>query len=306
MNNQDQKLLSRWLPRLGDRSENVRISAIENLSELALRNAVLRSSVAPVLIELIKKEDEWAVVANGFLQHASAIAEFDANWAEDFYEAYLVIARKNLDIASGQAFERMLRLLVRRAIDATNPYVVASYDLALSLLKGGGNEYIRDALFSLTDWCEDQTEEQISPNHGGHNSTAATFEWPTTSTTVSYGQLEDDVFPLEIGVLRTIGYTVGLTNGLEQEARRSLLTSFYTTTPNLPDEHPQAVEWGGPSSASRLFKLANTIAAHTRNAKRRKQRPSAAISDWESDLEYLKRTFFDGTFQFQWPTTGSL
>ena len=276
MNTQDQKQLSRWLPRLEDRSYSVRISAIENLSAVALRNAELRSSIAPKLVQLAKKEEEWAVLANGFLRHASGIPEFDANWAEDFYEAYLVIAKKNVEIASGQAFESMLALLVRRAIDASNPLVISSNDLALSLLKGGGSEYIRDALFALTDWYDDQANESARSRDDVQDTVVSTFEWPTTSTTVSYGQLEDDVFPLEIGVLRTIGYTVGLTNGLQPLARQSLLSNFFTATPSLPEEHPQTTEWGGPNSAARLLKLANTIAAHTRNAKRRRQRPVAA------------------------------
>ena len=306
MNTQDQKLLSRWLPRLGDRSQDVRISAIENLSEIAVRNAELRSSIAPKLIHLAKKEEEWVVLSNGFLRNASTIPEFDANWAEDFYEAYLVIAKKNIEIASGNAFERMLALLLRRTIDANNPLVISSNDLALSLLKGGGNEYIRDALFALTDWYEDQSNEAAVPGEDAPDNNASSFEWPTTSTTLTYGQLEDDVFPLEIGVLRTIGYAVGLTNGLQPDARRILLSNFFTATPHLPAEHPQAGEWGGPNSAARLLKLANTIAAHTRNAKRRRHRPEVAIADWESDLAFLKCTYFDGELQFQWPSTTSV
>ena len=67
------------MPRLGDRSQDVRISAIENLSEIAVRNAELRSSIAPKLIHLAKKEEEWVVLSNGFLRNASTIPEFDAN-----------------------------------------------------------------------------------------------------------------------------------------------------------------------------------------------------------------------------------
>lgn len=58
------------------------------------------------------------------------------------------------------------------------------------------------------------------------------------------------------------------------------------------------------SSAQRLQKLAETIAALTRNAKRRNAaRMDKSIREWESDLAYLKRRYDEGRFSFTWPVT---
>jgi hypothetical protein len=61
-------------------------------------------------------------------------------------------------------------------------------------------------------------------------------------------------------------------------------------------------EWGENNSSMRLQKLANTIASLTKNAKRRKSPPAQAISDWESDLDWLKDSFYNGRFSFHWPS----
>jgi hypothetical protein len=63
-------------------------------------------------------------------------------------------------------------------------------------------------------------------------------------------------------------------------------------------------EWGEPKTARRLQKLAESIAAFTRNAKRRNEKNfSKAIQDWEADLAYLKKTYYDNRFSFRWPRT---
>ena len=57
-------------------------------------------------------------------------------------------------------------------------------------------------------------------------------------------------------------------------------------------------------SAQRLRKLAETIAALTRNAKRRRDSIMAtAIEHWEQDLEFLYYEFYVEKFYFGWPTT---
>jgi hypothetical protein len=52
------------------------------------------------------------------------------------------------------------------------------------------------------------------------------------------------------------------------------------------------------------MQIARNIAAYCRHAK--SAHPDShheAIQDWEDDLAWLKRTFFDGQFQFRWPET---
>ena len=70
------------------------------------------------------------------------------------------------------------------------------------------------------------------------------------------------------------------------------------------DNAAYAAEWGRPNTAQRLQKLAETIAALTRNAKRRNAaRMDKSIREWESDLAYLKRRYYEGRFSFPWPVT---
>jgi hypothetical protein len=74
----------------------------------------------------------------------------------------------------------------------------------------------------------------------------------------------------------------------------------------LSDRH-YFLEWGEPQTALRLKKLANTLAALTRNAKRRDVESYAiAIDDWEGDLALLHERYYVRFFHFGWPTTDFL
>ncbi len=71
--------------------------------------------------------------------------------------------------------------------------------------------------------------------------------------------------------------------------------------------------WSKPGTLSRLLKLARTIAALCRNAKRSSNDYTNAINDWEMDLEYLKHEFYEPWIKkealtvaidnFKWPET---
>jgi hypothetical protein len=64
-------------------------------------------------------------------------------------------------------------------------------------------------------------------------------------------------------------------------------------------------EWGEPNSKERLQKLSRSIAAFARTAKGRTNGDfSKAIQDWESDLIYLRKTYYNTNhFSFQYPIT---
>ena len=52
------------------------------------------------------------------------------------------------------------------------------------------------------------------------------------------------------------------------------------------------------------IQLKRFVAAFTRNARRNLFADmSAAIDDWEADLVYLKRTYYDRKYDFRWPPT---
>lgn len=130
------------------------------------------------------------------------------------------------------------------------------------------------------------------------------FDWPTTTIVPGKGgEVGDPSLWPRTGMLQYLGYRVGV-NGLDSDQRRKILGEAFTSPlPNV--ESPQYMkEWCSPRSAGRLLKLANTLASFARNAKRRAAEMSAAISDWEQDLAWLKDEFYHGRFTFPWPSTG--
>lgn len=130
------------------------------------------------------------------------------------------------------------------------------------------------------------------------------FSWPTT-TVVPEGSGDDiaEVSPEDwpnVGLLKYVGYTVGV-DGLPAAERRKILDRVFSRP--LPNVHSKSYmqEWGEPNSALRLQKLANALSSFARLAKRKKPKRTAAISDWESDLRWLKKKYYDSRFYFFWP-----
>jgi hypothetical protein len=130
------------------------------------------------------------------------------------------------------------------------------------------------------------------------------FPWPTTDAPVRVGQgIPEDTFLNPEGLLRRYGYKVGL-NGLPENKRRQILDDIFLHSLPSMDNVSYLNEWGQPGTNKRLKKLAESLAAFTRNAKRRNTGDfDKAIQDWEADLAYLKRTYYDDRFNFHWPRT---
>lgn len=129
------------------------------------------------------------------------------------------------------------------------------------------------------------------------------FVWSTTTANPGAHPLSSDAFKYESGILRHYGYKVGM-NGLSESERWKILDTVFLHPLMQMDNAAYLSEWGEPNSAKRLQKLAESIAAFTRNAKRRdKGSFSKAIQDWETDLAYLKKTYYNNRFSFQYPRT---
>jgi hypothetical protein len=133
------------------------------------------------------------------------------------------------------------------------------------------------------------------------------FAWPSTAVArgPTYGKLNGSDWRPQ-GMLSLLGYHVGQTLPLHPSIRECILE--YAFEYHLPPVADVAYfdEWGEPRSALRLQKLANTIAALTRNAKRRDPHSlSRAIDEWEQDLMFLHEQYYVGMFQFGWPATES-
>lgn len=129
------------------------------------------------------------------------------------------------------------------------------------------------------------------------------FTWPSTEADGGGGGFEIGKAPSE-GMLGYLEYRVGRTNGLPDGARRAILDRVVTGTLPIYWSLDYYEQWCEPGSAARLQKLAETIAALARNAKRRRRSALAdAIAEWESDLAYLKKKHYLPRFGFGWPST---
>lgn len=107
------------------------------------------------------------------------------------------------------------------------------------------------------------------------------------------------------GILARLGYKVGH-NGMSISNRRDILDfAFNNELP--PTTSPEYMEeWGTRLSAKRLKKLANCLSTFAANAKNHSGGDySVAIKHWRDDLKYLRNEYYEGKFNFKWPSDGS-
>lgn len=128
------------------------------------------------------------------------------------------------------------------------------------------------------------------------------FEWPTTAAKQGDGELTADWE--STGILGYLGYKVGVTSDLSTRRRQLLLQHVFSM--HLPPINSEAYmkEWGKPGTPARLQKMAESLAAFARNAKRRRsQNLAQAIRDWEEDLSHLRQSYYVEKFRFAfvWP-----
>lgn len=132
------------------------------------------------------------------------------------------------------------------------------------------------------------------------------FEWPSTAANGGDGSIDTRDW-LREGVFKYMGYEVSANSDLSTQHRQGILSEIFSAPlpPVFPAEHLS--EWGNPQSARRLQKMAEAIAAFTRNAKRRRDaRMGTAIERWEQDLEYLYYQYYVEKFHFSWPSTATI
>jgi hypothetical protein len=129
------------------------------------------------------------------------------------------------------------------------------------------------------------------------------FPWPSTEAPKGSGHFATHTWKSE-GMLAYLGYHVGSTSELRADDRRLLLTRFFGMYLPPLNGPRYLAEWDVPTSPGRLQKMAECIAAFTRNAKRRRNAVfQLAIEQWEDDLNFLYQAFYVGRFRFDWPQT---
>jgi hypothetical protein len=124
------------------------------------------------------------------------------------------------------------------------------------------------------------------------------FDWPSTFITSGGGDL--NIKAPTVGILRYLGHRVG-ESGLPSHSRQEVLEHAFTSKLPLINSVSYMREWGNPRSKERLRKIANSLAAFCQLQKRRGN--AIAASDYEEDLEWLRRRFYSGRFSFKWPST---
>jgi len=102
------------------------------------------------------------------------------------------------------------------------------------------------------------------------------------------------------GLLSYLGYKVGM-QGLPPGQRYKLLSRIFQGPLPLINDAAYMREWGEPYSEQRLRKLAYSLYQFIKNARNRPDNMTKAINDWNNDLLYLRKTFYDGRFVFPWP-----
>lgn len=130
------------------------------------------------------------------------------------------------------------------------------------------------------------------------------FSWPSTNASPTGKSEKLTIDAPDIGVLKAVGYHVGV-SGEDTAVRRILLDNVFRRRLPPVDTFSYMQEWGQPSSRDRLKKMADTIAAFARLQKQMNNGARGkAIQDWEMDLKYLHRKYDKGKFDGEafWPT----
>jgi len=126
------------------------------------------------------------------------------------------------------------------------------------------------------------------------------FAWPSTEAPSGDGSLDGADWN-EDSPLSRMRYSVAA-DGPSESQRRQILTAAFKGP--IPTKHKEEEIWGDPGTAARLYKIAQFLATLVRNNKRKRKPPLRAIGQWEGDVAWLKRSYYDGTsFSFQWPMT---
>lgn len=132
------------------------------------------------------------------------------------------------------------------------------------------------------------------------------FVFPTTSIEQIRRKLMSSRFAgkswHDVGLLKVSGYAVGCKEGKSTRERRGILNWIFLQDELRDIDDPSyAKQWGDPKSATRLKKLADSLAAFARNAQRSPNDMRVAIQEWKDDLDYLYHTFYQQWHKFPWP-----
>ena len=125
------------------------------------------------------------------------------------------------------------------------------------------------------------------------------FDWASTTVNIgdTGGSLLNDAY--NTGILKHMGYTVKQNTTLTTSGRREILTQVFSSQLPFINSEEYMKGWGQRNSKERLKKMADSIAFFHLGQK--SKRNEIAASRYENDLGWLRETFYDGRFNFNWP-----
>lgn len=152
-----EKLLERWLPRLADRSSDVRENASVALGKLTVRSPACRERLVILLLDFAVQEEYWHVILNGLLFKGefATIPKLDAKWLDPFVEAYLELGAIP-DAKQSGGWRELQELIEEGYLKPTNPIFRKVINAAKQALNGS-DEDARKHIFTVIDWAEDNT-----------------------------------------------------------------------------------------------------------------------------------------------------
>ena len=119
------------------------------------------------------------------------------------------------------------------------------------------------------------------------------------SSAVSWGDNAGDINQVEQSPLSIMGYRAGV-SGLDEGSRRRILRSAFEGPLPFVESPAYMESWGSPATAERLKRIAYHLSS-TIDTHRNRANLHVAVSDWKTDLAWLKETFYRGIFTFYWP-----
>ena len=106
----NERIMSRWLPRLHDSSPDVQEEAAQKLSQLAMGEPERQAGILlPLLFDLARKTKSWVIACNGIMNPTEEIPKTDDRWFDEFVDLYIDLAKKNAYVTSEDAYRYVAR-----------------------------------------------------------------------------------------------------------------------------------------------------------------------------------------------------
>lgn len=131
------------------------------------------------------------------------------------------------------------------------------------------------------------------------------FAWPGWQPRGGGGIIIDSAEWRRGSPLTAMGYHVGVTSELHARERHQLLTRIFKRRLIFPADFSSEERegWGTPGQSRRLRMIAVHIAKNIAVHGARLGYNSVAAKEWQADLAWLKKQYYDRRLKFRWPDT---